>query len=180
MNQYKAYAGVGSRETPKHVLLEMRQLAVTLGDEGWTLRSGHAQGADKAFEDGLSPEHKREIYLPWRGFEGSTSSHYHQPPEAFNLAAEIHPAWERLSQGARKLHARNVLQIHSFTMNKPCKFVVCYTEHGWLKGGTATAIRLAERAGIRVFNYGSVPLAYGSEGLKPVTQRILAFARGYK
>lgn len=70
--QSPAYAGVGSRETPHEILALMTDVAKILGQHGWTLRSGGARGADTAFEDGAKG-FKREIYLPWRGFNGHLS-----------------------------------------------------------------------------------------------------------
>jgi hypothetical protein len=50
----KFYTGVGSRKTPPHILKVMRQLATKLNSDGWVLRSGGADGADTAFEQGSS------------------------------------------------------------------------------------------------------------------------------
>ena len=48
------YAGIGSRETPDHVLETMASAAQYLGKEGFTLRSGGAKGADTAFDQGAT------------------------------------------------------------------------------------------------------------------------------
>ena len=42
------YAGIGSRSTPRPVLLFMGEIAGMLADYGLTLRSGGAPGADTA------------------------------------------------------------------------------------------------------------------------------------
>jgi hypothetical protein len=63
---YQSYAGIGSRETPADVMALMGRVAARLEVLGWTLRSGAAQGADQAFEAGVSS--KKEIFLPWKGF----------------------------------------------------------------------------------------------------------------
>ncbi len=52
----KVYAGIGSRETPPHVIRLMGRIAERLACEGWTLRSGNAPGADQAFGLGHSAE----------------------------------------------------------------------------------------------------------------------------
>lgn len=41
----KAYAGIGSRETPLQILSLMEQIAMSLSKVGFTLRSGYADGA---------------------------------------------------------------------------------------------------------------------------------------
>lgn len=143
------YTGVGSRETPKDICDLMTQIATFLSSSGWTLRSGHAPGADIAFEDGAT---RANIYLPWFRFNGSESPHYSICDRAYAMARLVHPAWDRCSAAAKKLHARNVYQVHGHLFTEPSKMLICWTKDGMPTGGTATAIRLAEMADIPVFN----------------------------
>ena len=63
------YAGVGSRDTPDHILNTMHHIGAYLATQGWVLRSGAANGADTFFEKGaLHVGGEAEIYLPWKGF----------------------------------------------------------------------------------------------------------------
>lgn len=147
------YTGIGSRETPAHILLLMTEAAAILESRGWTLRSGAADGADAAFEAGVISA--KEIYLPWAGFNNSDSPLTDAPTAAaLEMAAGFHPAWERCSQGAQKMHARNCHQVLGQDLKTPSTFVVCWTEGGRLKGGTAQAIRIAQHYGIPVYNLG--------------------------
>jgi hypothetical protein len=78
-------------------------------------------------------------------------------------AASLHPAWSRLSIGPQKLHARNVGQVLGKNLATPVSFVLCWTKDGCATeqertvktGGTGTAIVLAHRLGIPVFNLGA-------------------------
>ena len=153
------YAGIGSRETPPAIQQIMNTIAEELGARGWVLRSGHAEGADIAFELGAQ-DHPKEIYLPWQGFNGgrsgtgdaidpATLSSYKQ---AVAYAEYFHPAWEKCSQGARALHTRNMYQILGQNLNTPVKCVVCWTKDGKSSGGTGQALRLAEYLEIPIFN----------------------------
>ena len=159
------YAGIGSRETPPEIQQTMRTIAAELGARGWLLRSGHAEGADIAFEMGAK-DLPKEIYLPWQGFNGgragaggiggidgainpATLSSYKQ---AVAYAEYFHPAWEKCSQGARALHTRNVYQILGQNLDTPVKCVVCWTKDGKSSGGTGQALRLAEYLEIPIFN----------------------------
>ena len=151
----KYYTGVGSRQTPSNILSAMTLLADWLERKGYILRSGGADGADSAFEKGVHNFFNKEIYLPWQGFNGNNSTLYHSSLEAFNIARSIHPAWHKCSDGAKKLHARNVHQVLGRNLNSKSDFVVCWTENGVLAGGTATAIRLAIEYHIPVFNFGN-------------------------
>lgn len=150
----KTYAGIGSRGTPERVLQYMTKIAFRLNELGWTLNSGGAPGADLAFALGAK---RPNIFLPWPGFNGqngivATSS------EAMELAAQYHPAWNKLSTGARKLMARNCHQILGADLHTPVDFVLCWTPDGAetstsiKTGGTGQAIRIAIDQGIPVFN----------------------------
>ncbi|MCI0561502.1 MAG: hypothetical protein MN733_23690, partial [Nitrososphaera sp.] len=118
---------------------------------------GAAKGADSAFEKGaLRAAGLTEIYLPWIGFNRHNSQRYHLPETAVSIAKQFHPAWWKLTAPARKLQARNSLQILGEALNPAEKslFLLCYTEGGKIQGGTAQGIRLAVHYDIPIFNYG--------------------------
>lgn len=160
----KYYTGVGSRECPVDILSLIECVAYKLSREGWTLRSGGAEGADNAFEEGDYWEQGRcEIYIPWNGFNqrfqehddgyivASSLSNYSRATE---IAETIHPAWDKLSQGAKTLHTRNVYQVLGKDLNTPSKFLMCWakpTKNG-VSGGTNTAYTLARQRGVSCFN----------------------------
>jgi hypothetical protein len=149
------YAGIGSRSTPDDLLRLVTLAARRLTSLGWTLRSGHAPGADQAFERGAAID--AEVFLPWPRYEHVVpcSAAYIQPAAAaaaYELAGELHPAWPRLSRGVRALHARNCHQILGPDLRSPVAFVLCWTPGGERVGGTATALRLADRHGVPVLN----------------------------
>lgn len=105
------YTGIGSRETPEQVLAIMAKIGRYLAEKGWVLRSGGAEGADSSFEAGCDGVNGlKEIYVPWQGFNGRTGIVVTHPDTAI-LAAKYHPAWDRCSSGAKKLHTRNIPQI---------------------------------------------------------------------
>lgn len=178
-----AYSGIGSRETPVEVLGIMEDAAYRLARMGFVLRSGKAAGADAAFQRGAqkyhaespnrSPSSIAEIYIPWRGFKGgddlidlydiNLDAVDRQFPEHAEMrwewVKEVHGGWERLSQGARKLHERNVHQLFGADLGNAylnqSKFVLYYaleTKKGDPKGGTATCVNLAKKQGIRTLN----------------------------
>lgn len=151
----KTYAGIGSRETPTDVLELMQDVAQFLASKGFTLRSGGAGGADSAFEEGCDKaEGSKEIYLPWKGFNNNKSTLCTVSNSALKLAEHFHPAWNRCSQGAQKLHARNLYQILGKDLNDKVDFVVCYTVGGLGGGGTGQAIRVAKYYNSPVYDLG--------------------------
>lgn len=155
-NHYAAYTGIGSRQTPDFAQQLMFDVAVYLAERNITLRSGHADGADLAFERGAdSVGGPKEIYLPWSGFNGATQ-HVGPPPQAWlDLAAKYHPAWNRCKDGAKKLHARNMPQVLGAQLSNPSMFVICWTINASGSGGTGQALRLANDYRISVFDIGN-------------------------
>ena len=155
--QLRFYAGIGSRQTPPEILAKMQAIAAQLEARGFVLRSGGADGADTAFELGCTA---KEIFLPWPGFNGRSSPFDRPSKAAFELAAQTHPAFDRLSAASRKLMARNGHQVLGATLDQPVSFVLCWTPDGAESeaqrtretGGTGQAIALASRHGIPVFN----------------------------
>ena len=154
------YAGIGSRETPAAVLADMETMAGWLARTGWHLSSGGADGADSAFAAG-APAEQRTIWLPWRGYNG------HRGPDCrvlsapamaacMEIAAPLHPAWERCSPAVRKLHARNVAILLGERLDRPVDAVVCWSERGEPVGGTGMGIRIAGARGIPVLNLGAI------------------------
>jgi len=153
----KYYAGIGSRETPGRIKYDMTEIALQLEEKDYVLRSGHAPGADQAFERGAD---RADIWVPWSKFEQHVpypkfvTLHIGSSPEAFELAEKFHPRWKYISQGAKKLIARNGHQILGKNLTSPVQFVVCWTKDGKEVGGTAQGIRIAKHYGIPVYNLG--------------------------
>ena len=158
----KAYAGIGSRQTPPDIIALMQRIGASLGMLGWTLRSGGARGADTAFEEGAKfATAPMEIYLPEPGWNlRPNRPPYVQKPtrEAYAIAERYHPAWHNVKPNARPLHARNVHQVLGADCATPSKFVICWTPDGaqtettMATGGTGQAIRIAVAYGVPVFN----------------------------
>jgi hypothetical protein len=148
----KYYTGIGSRETPQAILVEMTRIAVALSDD-WVLRSGGANGADTAFENGAK---SKEIYLPWNGFNGN-SSHLHlgnlaKVDMASKLWLKYHKNPSACNQAAQKFMTRNMYQVLGKDLDTPSEMLVCWTPGGKLVGGTSVAIKLAMDLGIPVYN----------------------------
>lgn len=168
-NKKLYYAGVGSRKTPPYVLILMEQLANKLREDGMILRTGHAPGADQAFERGAGGA--AQIFLPWATFEQDADFSASRDPdtsnvvkpqifneptnEARNIAMLVHPMWPGLTPGSQKLHSRNAHQIlgpQPQALPTPVEFVICWTPEAQLVGGTATAITIAQNRDIPVWN----------------------------
>lgn len=156
------FAGIGSRKTPENVLNVFTDLATSLASIGIVLRSGGADGADKAFETGcdkmLGP---KEIYLPWKNFNGSTSNLYldnlPNSKQAEDIAKIFHTHLYNCSDAVKKLMTRNTFQVLGPDLNEETysDFIICYTEKGLAGGETGQALRIAADKNIAIFDAGS-------------------------
>ena len=159
------YAGIGSRETPQYVLELMERVAWRLMQRGFILRSGHAPGADQAFERGAHG--LAAIYLPYRGFQRSTPivddpylpDIFEKPSIDAILASEkLHPYLPGRYRPyyARNLHIlcgeRPLAVLHRPTASFGCsRFVICWADT--TRGGTGQTIQVAEeKLGLPVWN----------------------------
>lgn len=162
----KYAAIIGSREIDVVSEEKIQTAAYAAAQQGYILRSGHAEGCDfiaeKAYYDtGFAAS--TEIFIPWKNFIKPREGYKAIPlegvnyicnvtEEALKLAEETHPAWSACSSGARLLHARNTQQVLGEHHDKPVDVVICWTPSGGVSGGTATAMRIAKERGILVFN----------------------------
>lgn len=167
------YTGIGSRETPEHILDKMNDIAFYLASKGVVLRSGKAVGADEAFQlgveafatqSGVFKKELAEIYIPWAKFSNPRLSDSYDVlvtnknivETAEGIMSQIHPAWERCSQGAKRLHTRNVFQVLGSSLTSKSDFLVCYAkpkkDGEGVSGGTNTAYMLAKKNNIPTFN----------------------------
>lgn len=171
------YTGIGSRRTPNDIQAKMANIANLLASKGYTLYSGAAEGADKAFERGVANYYASNstetrtlacVFTPWEGFSSPLASacmkYFIPNDEKFDEAAEILegtgilPWFTNMAYGAKKLHARNVWQVLGLNPESKSKFVLYWTPGDPLAGptgGTRTAVLLAQKYGIPTYHLGS-------------------------
>lgn len=169
----KYYTGIGSRESPPEICAIMTRLAEKLETMGFRLRSGGADGCDKAFAQGVEKE--ADIYIPFRNFDlnGQLTKIWHNyivvdesDQEALD-SLRFHPAPDKLTLAARKMMMRNWRQIVGKDGAPNSKFVVMWTEGGEKKGGTSQVWRIADSLSIPVFNLAR------EEDLKRINQFLI-------
>ena len=155
------YAGVGARRAPPKALHDAEDLAIALGNREHVLRTGAAQGMDQAFMRGCPP-YLAEICRPWPSYEASfpdkegwLQCHTDVHNDAYEIARAYHPNWANLSQGVRKLMARNVYILLGPFLDDYVECVICWTPGGAITGGTGHTLRIAENYNIPVYNLGS-------------------------
>ena len=155
------YTGIGARKLPELMYRRMVWLGEVMANKGYTLRSGAADGADSAFEEGCdNVGGQKEIFLPWKQFNKHPSELYEPPKQALNIAKLHHPNWNALTSVSKKFMARNSQQVLGELLYEPTDLVICWTPDGVetggntkkTTGGTGMAIRIASYFDIPIFN----------------------------
>ena len=153
---WKFYAGIGSRRLSKSELVLCYNIGSMMASLGWDLVTGAAKGADQAFAEGaLAAGGRVVLCLPWASYEqawvlkarakGALVRVLKDSDVDAYASLKLHPAASRLSDAAKKLHARNYLIAHK------AKLVVALpkaNQQGGL-GGTGQGLRIAKDLGIR-------------------------------
>lgn len=153
-NKREYYAGIGSRKIEKNMENFMTKFANVIENTSIILRSGGAEGSDKAFEKGVEKKANKNIFY---AEDANLMSYF--------AAYLFHPAPYILSKNeyAKKLMARNTFQILgdlNSDVIEPSLFVVCWTKDGVEThkqrtketGGTGQAISIADVFNIPVIN----------------------------
>ena len=165
------YAGIGSRRTPANICELMQQLGQKLALKGMILRSGAAEGADKAFEEGCdNVQGAKQIFQMSSWYERNpaiiktkcfTNAYLDEWEKAAQITAQNHPSYLYLKPYTKRLHTRNCFQVLGWNLQEPAEFLLCWTADGARTaaetskdtGGTGQAIRIASNYGIRVYNF---------------------------
>ena len=148
-----------------NVCMRLAQLGVTFTSGLCELgMDGIAQKAySKAVDLGYANETQFEVYVAEQhNICKSTLPRKHLAivrnkdliSETEHIASEVHPAWDRCNEWAMGMHSRNCHQILGYDLKSPVDAVVCWTPNGNVVVGTSTAIRIAMKYNITVFNLG--------------------------
>jgi len=147
--------GIGSRETPLNIQSEMITIGKWIRENGHTCRSGHAAGADWAFEQGA--QERCITYLPWDNFNLNLNSLSEKvivsnQADYLKFTQKYHPNLLKLNSGGIKLMNRNVCQVLGLYLNKQSDLIICWTKDGKDSGGTGQALRIAKDYSIPILN----------------------------
>lgn len=173
---YGLYTGIGSRNLRGCEYQQLFALGSTLAQNRLLPRSGHAVGSDYVIElgartvwpyDQVGPE----IYLPHNGFN---QGDIEEDPwlidatklplyvEAERLIRDVHPYGQHLKGFALAAHIRNAFQVLGSDLKSPSLFLLCCADPAKkgsvdVKGGTGTAVKLAQMHGVEIYNLRTRP-----------------------
>jgi hypothetical protein len=151
-------ACIGSRETPSDILAWMTAMGGQFVRSGYRIITGNAPGADQAWAAGgnkIDPA-KVTLCLPWASFE-NRAVHFQNTIRVladkmtdverhryYDVAAAVHPAWEHMTPGGQRLHARNAMIVQEARL----VFGYCTAS----SGGTLSAFRIAREMQIPCYD----------------------------
>lgn len=171
MSKLKYWTGIGSREVTPEIAKLQRDIGSRMARLGYILLSGGARGSDINFHQGVCDVDPSlaEIWIPWNGFmfderpspKGSTyiipDRYDFDIARSYYLDNNIIPWFDKMKQGAQKLHGRNYYQIFSTNEGRyPASSVVIYAAKengkGDISGGTRSAVMIARNEKLPTFN----------------------------
>ena len=142
------YTGIGSRKAPTECLELAEKVATFMSKRGYILRTGDAEGMDRAFSGGayssLRQRFSSEDARPW-AYE-----------KVRKYLPEDRKGFDNWKPYVKGLMARNMMQVLGVHGDTPSSLVICYTPVLYYNnsdcGGTGYAIRCALDHDIPVFN----------------------------
>lgn len=146
-------ACIGSRKIEPQEAEFMFRIGAWLAKQGYDVYSGNAEGSDQAFGRGVNSVDPTRLFLclPWHSYERDKIVPGNRVVPKQDIwwteAAKYHPVWDKLPQGPRLLHARNVgiVKGRRQVIARPNPLKVG-------GGGTGMGLRLAEAYGIPVMD----------------------------
>lgn len=156
---YLSAVFLGNKEAPPSVIQTMVEDAKYLESKGITIRVGGDGPIDEAVEKAVS---KKELILPWKGFNEKDSPYTWAIERAHHIAKMFHSAYDNLPKGVKSILAGKARLVMGHKMMSPATIVLVWTEDGAESFREVTAktsfaghpIKIACAAGIRVINYG--------------------------
>lgn len=144
---------VGTRFPPHQIAQVASKIGRNLSDRGFIGRSGGAIGMDQAWMLDYNCE-LSEIYRPDDKCNGINVTKFENFYEAEEMVKLIIPHFEYLDFYSQWLHVRNAYQVLGRDLKTPSDFLLCYAEvrNKVVQGGTRTAVVLARKHGIPVYN----------------------------
>lgn len=151
----RVYTGICNQRPPSSACQLLDRVAAFLAREKFTLRSGASGKGELVLEKAaVFAGGKTEIYLPWPGYNHHASRLFKIPREAFGVAASFEPRWMYFGKPARRVAARGCVQLLGKELDRPSRFLICWTEYGSGSGNCELALRIASANDIPALDLG--------------------------
>lgn len=150
----KYYAAVGDQTCPSRYYDIITKITRYFESDGYVVRTRGSKGFDEVVDESVE---RKELFVPWRGFEGRTTNTYNPSQDVFDKAAEFHPRWYKLNNRVRRIMASATACVLGPDLKSRSEFVICWTPDAEQGGGTGQSIRVASYYGIPVFDLAGMP-----------------------
>lgn len=155
--QHRCYVGVGFGNPSKELNSIVKQIAESLNEANYVLRSDGEDGVSALFAKYAS---EKEIYLPYKDYNNIDSELCKTTREAEHIASRFHPCFNDLKSTDRKAISRYSHVMLGKDLRHLASFMICYTDDKAesIKEKTANtgiigqAIAIASAMAIPVYN----------------------------
>lgn len=124
---YLPVAFAVSKDAPESLLPLIKQIAELLNDRKYTIRIGGNKDFDEYFEKEAL---KKEIHLPWRGFNEKESKLTFNSDQAMHLAKLHSPVFDTLPNAVKAIITRNVRVMLGKDLKSPALFTIIWSPDG--------------------------------------------------
>lgn len=158
-NPYRAFTIDVKFKAKEDIIKIFEEVAKKLEELGYTYRSG---GNDSELDQRVSAiMSKKEVYLPWKGFNDLDSEYNYPSEKARDIANKYHPIYNELGFAVQAIVARMSHRVLGPDCLTPVDFLLCWTDDGvethkarTTKTGTVgQVISIANDHNIPVFNF---------------------------
>lgn len=154
---YKPFALAFNQDIPESILPMLEALTTKLNELGYTVRIGGNKGIEEFIEDKMQ---RKEVHLPWRNFNEKESKLTFNTKQAFILAKQFSPVYDRLPDSVKAFLARNVRLILGNNLKSPLLFLITWSKDGVESAKHRTAqtgnvghvIAMADMLRVPIFN----------------------------
>lgn len=155
---YLPYAATGNQNPPPEVLSRIESVVRRLNQLGFTARTGGFEGVEETVEKAAA---KKEVHLPWRGFNDKESKFTWTKERATSVARMFQPGFDALKKPVQTFLAKNARLILGDSMASPALFLIVWTEDGCntskrrnaQTGFSGHPIAIASALGIPIYNF---------------------------
>lgn len=150
------FAIVGDPNAPPHIVAILRQIALGLCRNGWTLRSGHTSEVDVEAEEAVVDllNAAPEVYIPHKGAYMSKSHYFYTEGHVWDIAAQNVEHWASMSESVKKYYCCRVFEVLGMSLRLPSELILAWTPDAKTTPRVAVAEKMAPTIGAEYINLG--------------------------
>lgn len=138
---YKPCIVYGNSDMPASYFETIKSIVSLLNTHGFTLRTLGETDSDNVVE---SVAGKKEVYIPWKGFNEKETKFYFSTEKSLAIAKLFMDPdkFDSMKPSGQKFRSRNVRAVLGDKINSPAMFIL-----GWSEDGAETAKERTNKSG---------------------------------